>query len=100
MTTLPETPRYAVVPWSITAEMVTAAHARAIELGANMTRKGVQSVIQEALSSSPPVGEETRDDLVEIALLAIDNVHDMDVSLRDYAGAAVDAIIAHLTKGE
>jgi hypothetical protein len=34
-----------------------------------------------------------RDDLIELALHAMDNVHDMDVPWRVYAAAVVDALI-------
>lgn len=35
-----------------------------------------------------------RNELVDIAGIAMDNVHDMDVTISDYAEAAVDAILA------
>lgn len=35
-----------------------------------------------------------RDDLIDLIEAALDNVHDMDVTLRDYAEAAADAVIA------
>jgi len=37
-----------------------------------------------------------REKLADVAEVAIDNVHDMDVTLRDYAEAAADVIIAAL----
>lgn len=49
--------------------------------------------LRAMIAARPPVD---RDALIEAALEGIDNVHDMDVSLRDYATAAVDAILRHL----
>ena len=38
----------------------------------------------------------TRDELIDLIENAIDNVHDLDVTHRDYAEAAADAVLAAL----
>ena len=38
----------------------------------------------------------TRDELIDLIETAIDNVHDLDVTHRDYAEAAADAVLAEV----
>jgi len=56
-----------------------------------------EAVYVAMIAAAPPVDREA---LIAAALYGIDNVHDMDVSHRDYATAAVDAILNHLRRTE